>query len=120
MRYSETVYLDCTYNWFEYLNNPTLTVKVSMDDAEEMSASWESCAVGQLDVGIERVDGGAPIDNALENLGIEFHNIIRSMNRETDQYYWEHLRIKALSTLRQINSLSFQILWNSDRFKNNG
>ena len=82
-------------NWFEELNKPDIDWK----NLEERSGEWVTCACGNQCSIIPRYKSGAPLDEELELLGIDFHEDILSKHRE-----------EALETLHAIERRSAEVI----------
>jgi hypothetical protein len=106
------------FNWLEYLSRPIEQYEgEDVEGAERRSASWVTCAVGNLCAAIPRREfTQEPMDWALCTLGLKFHNILSEWRdyymevNPTAYPHQERLRGEALDCLRQIEQRSIEVL----------
>lgn len=97
----------------EYYNQ---AIKDILVDAEERSADWVSCAVGNQCTIIPRdLEDGQPLDERLSGLGIQFNKDIEVINETYNAYDYDKLRfIGALKlandTMEQIEERSLLLI----------
>jgi hypothetical protein len=77
-----------------------------MDKMHVLSKSWVTCAVGNQCAIIPRGRLGVPQDSELEELGSEFHRIIRAMRVANNRSDGNIHRRDAIDVLRKIEKLS--------------
>jgi hypothetical protein len=82
------VWNNAPFDWNEFLNKESYTLS-ELDQADNLAASWVSCACGNLCSCIERNHDGSPKDEELEALGLKFSNAISLMliNHKRDDPY---------------------------------
>jgi hypothetical protein len=77
-----------------------------MDEMVVLSKSWVTCACGNQCSVIPRDNCGSPLDSVLEELGSEFHNIIRAMRLAYSRINGNVHRRNAIDVLRTIEERS--------------
>lgn len=99
------------FNWYKFLHQKKNYCFSHMFQAWQLAKNWTTCACGNQCKIIPRYEDGEPKDHLLNNLGINFYDLIDEM------YYasvyninYDHIKADALLVLDKIEARSKLII----------